>query len=87
MKIERQAAAFDPAGEEGRSEGPSPAEPVIIKVCQEERGWFVESAVRIGPFFAKKTATDLAADWVAAIRASGDSASVEIVERRDFHAT
>jgi hypothetical protein len=63
------------------------AQPIVIKVLQEERGWFVESAVRIGPFFAKKTATDIAADWVAALRASGDSAGVVIEERKDFHAS
>lgn len=68
-----------------KPESQVPAEPFVIKVLEEERGWFVESTVRIGPFFAKKTATDLAADWVTAIRASGDSAGVLIVEREDRH--
>jgi hypothetical protein len=63
------------------------AQPIIIKVFQEERGWFVESAVRIGPFFSKKTATDIAADWVQALRASGDSAGVVIEDRKDYHAS
>jgi hypothetical protein len=65
----------------------TPSEPFVIKVLHEERGWFVESAVRIGPFFAKKTATDLAADWVTALRAAGDSAGVLIVDREDDHAS
>jgi hypothetical protein len=65
---------------------PSP-EPIVIKVLQEERGWFVESAVRIGPFFAKKTATDIASDWVEALRASGDSAGMVVEERKDYRAS
>lgn len=63
------------------------AQPIVIKVSQEERGWFVESAIRIGPFFAKKTATDIAADWVQALRASGDSAGMVIEERKDYRAS
>ena len=47
----------------------------------------MESAVRIGPFFSKKTATDIAADWVQALRASGDSAGVVIEDRKDYHAS
>lgn len=67
------------------SKKPAPAKPIVIKVLQEEQGWFVESAVRIGPFFSKKTATDIAADWVEALRASGDSAGVVIEARKDYH--
>lgn len=63
------------------------AQPIVIKVLQEERGWFVESAVRIGPFFAKKTATDIAADWVEALRASGDSAGMVVEDRKGYHAS
>jgi len=63
------------------------SQPIVIKVLQDERGWFVESAVRIGPFFAKKTATDIAADWVEALRASGDSAGVVIEDREGYHAS
>ena len=55
-------------------------EPTVIKVSQEDRGWFVEHQGRIGPFFSKKTATDLAADWVAALRASGEAAGLLFVD-------
>ena len=55
-------------------------EPTVIKVSQEDRGWFVEHDGRIGPFFSKKTATDLAADWVAALRASGEAAGLLFVD-------
>ena len=55
-------------------------EPTVIKVSQEDRGWFVEHDGRIGPFFSKKTATDLAADWVAALRASGEAAGMLFVD-------
>jgi hypothetical protein len=55
-------------------------EPAVIKVSQEDRGWFVEHQGRIGPFFSKKTATDLAADWVAALRASGEAAGLLFVD-------
>ena len=57
-------------------------EPVVIKICQEDRGWFVEHQGRIGPFFSKKTATDLAVDWVAALRASGKAAGLLFVDAK-----
>lgn len=60
----------------------SDLDPGIVKVSREERGWFVEHEGRIGPFFAKKTATDVAADWVAALRAAGESAGLLLVEPR-----
>ena len=69
------------------SKKPATAQPIVIKVLQDERGWFVESAVRIGPFFSKKTATDIASDWVEALRASGDSAGVVIEARKGYHAS
>ena len=55
-------------------------ETAVIKVSHEDKGWFVEHEGRIGPFFSKKTATDLAADWVAALRASGGAAGLLFVE-------
>ena len=81
MRIESQD---QPSPEASPRSETAEAAPVVIRVLQEDHGWFVENAGRIGPFFAKKTATDLAADWVAALRASGVPASVEIVDHFDL---
>lgn len=69
-------------GQEPREEADmkSTFESEVITVSQEERGWFVEHGGRIGPFFSKKTATDLASDWVAALRATGKAAGVLFVD-------
>jgi hypothetical protein len=84
MKTEATPRVVSP---KGWSKKQAASQPILIKVMQEEPGWFVESAVRIGPFFSKKTATDIAADWVQALRASGDSAGVVIEERKGYHAS
>jgi hypothetical protein len=76
-----QPIAYDsPEREEAEADLDAALELTVIRVTQEDRGWFVEHQGRIGPFFSKKTATDLAADWVAALRASGEAAGLLFVE-------
>jgi hypothetical protein len=87
MKTEPHATPSRVVTPKSWSKKAAAPQPIVIKVLQEERGWFVESAIRIGPFFAKKTATDVAADWVQALRASGDSAGMVIEERKDYRAS
>jgi hypothetical protein len=45
--------------------------PAVIKVVREDDGWYVLHNGPIGPFEARKTATDVAVSLVYALREAG----------------
>ena len=56
---------------------------LVFTVVEETTGWFVKGADRLGPFFSKQRAMDLAEGMVAALRASGEPADL-VVEARSW---
>lgn len=56
---------------------------LVFTVVEETTGWFVKGADRLGPFFSKQRAMDLAEGMVAALRASGETADL-VVEPRSW---
>ena len=46
-------------------------EPAVVKVIRQDDGWYVVHHGPIGPFFARKTATDIAVGLVSALREAG----------------
>ena len=46
-------------------------EPAVVKVTRQDDGWYVIHRGPIGPFFARKTATDVAVGLVNALREAG----------------
>jgi hypothetical protein len=56
---------------------------MTFTVVEEATGWFVKGADRLGPFFSKQRAMDLAEGMVAALRASGETADL-VVEARSW---
>lgn len=56
---------------------------MTFTVVEEATGWFVKGADRLGPFFSKQRAMDLAEGMVAAIRACGEDAEL-VVEARSW---
>jgi hypothetical protein len=54
---------------------------MIFTVSEEPVGWFVQGHDKIGPFFSKQTAVDLAAGMVSALRAAGEAADMCIAGR------
>ena len=59
---------------------------MIFTVSEEPIGWFVQGHDKIGPFFSRRTALDLAEGMVSALRAAGEDADMCIAARPD-HAT
>jgi hypothetical protein len=56
---------------------------LTFTVVEEATGWFVKGADRLGPFFSKQRAMDLAVGMVAAIQACGEDAEL-VVEARSW---
>jgi hypothetical protein len=56
---------------------------MVFTVIEDATGWFVKGSDRLGPFFSKERAMDLAEGMVAAIRASGEEAHL-VVENRSW---
>jgi len=56
---------------------------MIFTVSEERVGWFVQGHDKIGPFFSRETAVDLAAGMVSALRAAGEAADMCIAARPD----
>ena len=56
---------------------------LIFTVSEEPIGWFVQGHDKIGPFFSKETALDLAEGMVSALRAAGEDADMRIAARPD----
>jgi hypothetical protein len=54
---------------------------MIFTVSEEPIGWFVQGHDKIGPFFSKQTALDLAEGMVSALRAAGEDADMCIAPR------
>jgi hypothetical protein len=59
---------------------------MVFTVIEEATGWFVKGADRLGPFFSKERAMDLAEGMVLALRASGEEADM-VVENRSWQAS
>jgi hypothetical protein len=56
---------------------------LVFTVVLETTGWFVHGADRLGPFFSRQRAMDLAEGMVTAIRATGEDAEL-VVEPRTW---
>jgi hypothetical protein len=52
----------------------------LIQVVHKPDGWYVFNGELIGPFYARKSATDLAVGLVEALRDTGQAASWQMVE-------
>jgi hypothetical protein len=51
-----------------------------IQVIHKADGWYVFNGDLIGPFYARKSATDLAVGLVEALRDTGRAASWQMIE-------
>ena len=58
---------------------------MVFTIIEEATGWFVKGSDRLGPFFSRERAVDLAEGMVAAIRASGEEADL-VFEARSWRA-
>jgi hypothetical protein len=56
---------------------------LVFTIVEEATGWFVHGADRLGPFYSKQRAYDLAEGMVSAIRACGEEAEL-VVEARSW---
>lgn len=56
---------------------------IRFTISEDDSGWFVGGHDKIGPFFSKQRAVDLAEGMVSALRASGQDAEMIIAAHPD----